>query len=473
MELVRHSLDDKALKINLDEARYGTLAEIGAGQEVARHFFRVGGAAGTVAKSISAYDMKFSDAIYGTCDRYVSKARVQTMLAYEFDLLVERLEEQRGERCGFFTFADTVATRSYSRKQDGKGWLGVKFQRCAREEPSQVILHARLLDDETVLQQEALGILGVNLIYSALYEHAQPDVLLKGLQDHLGRDRVDINVIDVSGPAFQGVDNRLLNLQLVRLGLTHGVLFDSAGQIAEPSTLLYKKPIVVQRGTFRPFTRVHEHMLRAAKTQFSEVVDDDDIVTLMEITTSNLRDTSAFEPNDFLSRMDTLSALDLPVLVSDFSEFYRLENFLHQYTNKNIAFAIGVQILAEIFNEDYYDNLEGGILEAFGRLFRREVQLYVYPYKREETQKVITANNVEIPAHLAQLYRYLLDNHFVAPMTDVVDELFDIASPEVLEQIRSGEPAWETAVPECVARVIKKQGLFGHGDLVREAVNAK
>src|SRR5690349_5626885 len=167
----------KALSINLDQRRYGTFAEIGAGQEVVRWFFRVGGAAGTIAKSMSAYDMAVSDAIYGPCDRYVCRPRLQSMLDYEHDLNLARLNESRGDMTAFFTFADTVAARNFKGTNECHGWMGVKFQAHPRDQDSQVIIHVRMLDVEATLQQEALGIVGVNLLYGAFYLNHEPEQL--------------------------------------------------------------------------------------------------------------------------------------------------------------------------------------------------------------------------------------------------------------------------------------------------------
>ncbi len=243
--------EQKALELNLDRVKYGTIAEIGAGQEVAAWLFHVGGAAGTIAKTISAYDMGVSDALYGPTKRYVSRERLQAMLAREFDLLVQTLGPGRGATTTFFSFANTVATRSFKHHDDGRGWVGIRFQHQPQAEPSEAIVYVTLHDRTAVAQQEALGVLGINLIHGAFFRHADPAGLIGALLDELSRERLDVDMIKLSGPAFVGVDNRLMSLQLVEQGLTDAAMFTAAGDVVQPSEMLYKKPIVIERGRRR------------------------------------------------------------------------------------------------------------------------------------------------------------------------------------------------------------------------------
>src|SRR5262245_4482462 len=245
----------KALALNLDASTYGTFAEIGGGQEVARWFFAVGGAAGTVAKSISAYDMGVSDALYGPTKRYVSRQRLEAMLKQEFDALLHQLEPNRGDKKRFFAFANTVATRSYNKPGNGRGWMGIRFQAQPRQEPSEIILHAHLLDSTAARQQETLGVLGVNLVHSAFFHGRCPEVI-PCLMDELSRTQVELDMIKLSGPAFANVDNRLMSLQLVQHGFTDAAMFTAEGEVVQPSEVLYKRPILVERGTFRPVTNL-------------------------------------------------------------------------------------------------------------------------------------------------------------------------------------------------------------------------
>ena len=457
----------KALRINLDPSKYGTFVEIGAGQEVARWFFRVGGASGTIAKTMSAYDMTVSDAIYGPCQRYVSRERLQSMLDREFALLVERLNEKRGATTRFFVFADTVAARSYTRKDDAHGWLGIQFQTAPNTPASQIIIHVRLLDRENVQEQETLGIVGVNLVHGALYNYTDPYALIDSLLDNLTIDRLEIDMIKFSGPAFEAVDNRLMALQLVQKGLTKAAMFLANGEVVQPADVLYKKCIIVERGSFRPVTRVTIDMLDCATAQFVQEpnVQGEDVVVLMEMTLKNLIEGDTIDHKDFLDRVDILSALGKMVLISNYAEFHRLASYLFLFTKKMIGIAMGVPTLREIFDEKYYSDLEGGILESFGRLFKNDLKLYVYPLKEPKSGALISANNLLVAQHLRPLYAYLLENHFIESIHDFNPACLPIFSRDVLSKIRRCDPAWEGMVPTEVARVIKDRRLFNYSPL--------
>jgi hypothetical protein len=458
------STHQKALQINLDQAKYGTFAEVGAGQEVARWFFRVGGASGTIAKSISAYDMVISDAIYGHSERYVSRQRLTTMLDHEFELLMERLQVKRGDTTKFFVFADTVAAQSFTRREDWHGWMGVRFQAEPRGEPSQIIMHVRMWDKENLQQQEALGVLGVNLVYGALYHHDDINLLLKTLLDDLTTDRVEADMIKFSGPAFKSVDNRLVTLRLVQDGLTNAAMFTADGEVVQAAEVLYKKPILVERGSFRPVTNVTLDMLNNAQAQFIQEpgVQGEEIVTLMEMTLKNLTESGEINHQDFLDRVDILGTLGKGVLISNYGAYFRLAGYLFRYTKKNIGIVMGVPSLREIFDEKYYSDLEGGILESFGRLFKNELKLYVYPLRDAASGSVITARNIRVAPHLQHLYAYLLENNYIQPIRDYRPEYLPIFSREVLGKIKSGVAGWEQMVPEQVARIIKERKLLGY-----------
>jgi hypothetical protein len=454
----------KALQINLDPSKYGAFAEIGAGQEVARWFFRVGGAAGTVAKTISAYDMAVSDAIYGRCERYVSRERLQSMLDHEFQLLVKRLDKKRGASTRFFVFADTVAARSYTRQEDSHGWLGMRFQPQPRAEASEIIIHVRLNDRENVMQQEALGISGINLIYGALYQHEQPEELIASLLDGLTTERLQVNMIKFSGPAFRGVDNRLMSLQLVEHGLSGAAMFTTDGEVVQVSEALYKKPILVERGSFRPITNVTIDMLECARSQFvrEPKVDGEDLVVLIEMTLKNLTEKGAIDHQDFLDRADILRTLGKTVLISNYGEYHRLAAYLFRYTKERVALVMGVPTLKEIFDEKYYADLEGGILESFGRLFKNDLKLYVYPLRPSRNRPLITAENLRVAPHLRDLYSYLLKNRCIESIRGYHEEYLPIFSRDVLAKLRAGSAGWEKMVPTPVARMIRQRKLFGY-----------
>jgi hypothetical protein len=476
----------KALTINLSREHYGTLAEIGAGQEVARHFFQAGGAGGTIAKTMSAYDMKFSDEIYGKSPRYVSRERLMSMLDHEYGLLTERLSAERGASSRFFAFADTVATRNFAGTNEAHGWMGLRFQLAPQSEPNDIFIHVRMWDKDAVHQQEALGIAGVNLIYAAFHLRADLAKFVTSLADNVGTDRIEVDMITFSGPDFASVvDNRLLSLLLVQHGLTNAVLFGPGGGVLQPSEVLYKKAILVERGSFKPVTLVNEDMLRCACAQFTQEpeVKGRDVVVLMEITMLNLLAGGSIDHQDFLSRVDTLAATGHHVLVSNYPEFFRLTTYFRRYTGEMIGVAMGVNNLLEVFNEKYYENLPGGILESFGRLFKNAVKLYIYPMRRDAYDRylstghhaaglpspasryvsnvLITAKNLMVSPRLQNLYAHLLENHYLECIAGYDESILDIFSREVLRLIKEQDGTWEKMVPPPVAALIKARQLFG------------
>jgi hypothetical protein len=455
----------KALQINLDPTKYGAFAEIGAGQEVARWFFRVGGASGTIAKTISAYDMTVSDAIYGPSDRYVSRNRLQQMLDHEYTLLTQRLAAKRGASTRFFAFANTVAAQSFQRRDECHGWMGVRFQHSPESPPSEVIVHVRMLDRENLQQQEALGVMGVNLIYAALNLHHDFEGFLRSLNDDLGSERVEVDMAKCGGPAFVGFDNRLVSLKLVQLGLTSSAMFTADGEVVQASEVLHKKNILVERGTFRPPTKVTLDMLQCAQAQFVQEpgVQGGDLLVLMEMTLHNLLDGGTIRPRDFLDRVDLLGTMGKTVLISNYGAYHRLAAYLFRYTKQKIGIVMGLPSLREIFDEKYYTDLEGGILESFGRLFKNELKLYVYPYRDPVTGSIITAGNLLVEPHLRHLYGYLIENHFIQGLREYRADYLPIFSPDVLARLRAGDSQWESLVPPEVARLIKERRLLGYG----------
>lgn len=455
--------DQKALQINLDKAKYGTFAEIGAGQEVARWFFRVGGAAGTVAKTISAYDMTVSDAIYGPADRYVSRQRLQAMLTHEYNLVIERLDKPRGDKTAFFAFANTVATRSFTRHEEGHGWMGIRFQGAPRQRPSEIIVHVRLLDPEPVREQEALGIVGVNLIHAAYLKNTSPINLIISLLDGLTRERVEIDMVKFSGPCFAGVDNRLMTLQLVEQGMSDAALFTADGESVIPSEMLYKKPVLVERGSFRPLTMPMLEMLEGAQEQFLQerALGGETPVTLMEMTLRQLQVGEVIDHGDFLDRVDTLRALNRPVLISNFRRYHRLVQYLSRHTSKMIGLPLGLVRLRDVLDEKNYTDLGGGLMESLGQLFRNGVKLYVYPWLNRESNQIVTLENFQPTLSISHLYAHLVSNGFIEPIRKFTPEYLSIGSNGVLEKLQSGDSAWEKQVPAPIAELIKSKKLFG------------
>ncbi len=460
----RFNTNQKALSVNLDKRIYGAFAEIGGGQEVARFFFRAGGASGTIAKTISAYDMSVSDAIYGKAARYVSRQRLEDMLTYEYKLLVERLDSKRGDESTFFAYANTVATRSYLRGTEGHGWMGIRFQTQPHGEASQILFHVRLLDTEILREQECIGILGVNLIHSAFAKFADPQALIISLLDDLSRERVEVDVIHFSGPAFAKVDNRVMALQLVQHGLSDAAMFTASGEVMIPGDALYKKPALVERGSFRPIVHPTLDLLERAQEQFFALPDvkDKEPVVFLEMTLRQLTSGETIDHADFLARVDILAALGKMVLVSNFRRYYRLVAYLSRATQEKIGIALGVPSMKEIFDEQFYTDLEGGLLESIGRLCKHNVKLYVHPFKDPSTGKITTAENLEVAPHLRHLYAYLLENKFVEPVQNCNPAYLSIYSREVLKKIQNGDASWQQEVPPQIVEIIKRDKLFGY-----------
>lgn len=466
LERVILSASQKALRINLNLDVYGTFAEIGAGQEVVRHFFRAGGASGTIAKAMSAYDKDFSDAIYGKEQkgRYVCKPRLSNMLNHEYRLITERLDRKDHPTKKFFAFADTVATINYQKTVQGHGWMGVKFQTEADKEPNIIILHARLHEQDNLLQQASVGLLGVNLLYGCYFYFNKPKELLLSLYDNISRDQIEIDMVQMSGPDFETVDNRLLSLQLVKNGMTDAVIFSPDGRNLQAADVLYKKNIVTLRGSFRPVTKVNIDMIMKGFKLFEKEykVDNNNIQVLFEITLNNLRAEGDIDEQDFLDRADILCSLGQTVLVSNYSKYYKLIEFFGKYSEKRMGVIMGTNMLMELFNEKYYRDLNGGILEAFGILFSRDLKIYLYPFKDAETGELLTTKNCPIHPRLKPLFDYLIYNKRLIDITDYNPEILEIYSKDVLDMIQHGYSGWEEMVPAYVDTIIKDNKLFGY-----------
>jgi hypothetical protein len=455
----------KALKINLDPRWYGTFAEIGAGQEVVRWFFRVGGAAGTVAKSMSAYDMQVSDAIYGHADRYVSRGRLQAMLDREFDLDVERLGQQRGDDTSFFAFADTVVARSYRGTAECHGWMGIKFQSRANDQPSQAVMHVRMLDEEASAQQETLGIVGVNLCYGAFFLSHVPEELVESLLDNLTTRRIEIDMLEFSGIEFRNVDNRIMALKLVQVGLSGAAMFGPNREVLQPSDVLHNKAVLVERGSFRPVTYVNLDMFQSALVKFKQepAIADKPILGLMELTMRNLlAGGTEVDRRDFLARAEVLAACGMTVLVSDYFEYYRLAAYLSSRTRERISIVLGVPSIFELFDEKYYSDLPGGILENFGRLLKNDLKIYVYPLQRSPGDELQTIHTVKVKDDLQPLYDYLVRRGSFVQLDNYNPKYLSIFSRDVLKRIAADDESWDEMVPPQVADIIRSRGFFAY-----------
>jgi len=459
------SLKDKALRINLNENIYGTFAEIGAGQETVRHFFRAGGASGTIAKAMSAYDKNFSDAIYGIEDdrRYVTEARLRKMLAHEYRLIEERIGRESNPHRMFFSFANTVATIDFAKKYKGHGWVGIKYQINPEDkEVNEIILHIRFKENDARLQQETLGILGTNLIYGAFYKYNEPKKLLRYLYDHLDKDQLEIDTINFTGPVFKDVDNRLMSLQLVKNGMTDAVMFAPDGNNVLPARVLYKKNILALRGSFRPVTKVNMDMYQKSLEMFikENKVDEEKTQVIFEITLSNLRAEGEIDEQDFMDRARLLCSLGQTVLISNFQEYYKLVEYFSQYTKNRMGLAMGVNNLVDIFDEKYYRHLSGGILEAFGKLFFKDLRVYLYPMENEDGT-ITTSDNLKVHPRMKELYKFFKYNGKVVDITDYDPSTLNVFSRKVLKMIAQGQDGWQPMLPEGVSKLIVEQSLFG------------
>lgn len=470
------SIKAKSLRINLNHDIYGTFAEIGAGQETVRNFFRAGGASGTIAKAMSAYDKDFSDAIYGMEDdgRYVTEARLKKMLSHEMRLMEERLRHKYPEKL-FFSYANTVATIDFAKKYKGHGWVGIRFQVEPSEDYNEIILHIRFHQTEARLQQETLGKLGVNLIYGAFYKHNKPKKLLKYLYDHLERDTIEIDTINFSGPRFKSVDNRLMSLQLVKNGMTEAVMFDPEGNNILPAALLYKKNVLALRGSFRPVTKVNMSMFKKSYEMFlaENKVDAHKTEVIFEITLNNLKSEGEIDEEDFIDRADLLCSLGQTVMISNFKEYYRVVEYFANYTKARMGLAMGVNNLVEIFDENYYRHLSGGILEAFGKLFYRDLKVYLHPMKDPETGQIISSDNLKVHPRMKELYKFFKFNGKVVDITEYDPASLDIFSRDVLNKIEAGTNDWQDMLPEGIAELIMDKGLFGWEKKDKEPTSVK
>ena len=462
----RPSIEAKALRINLNQHIYGTFAEIGAGQEVARHFFRVGGASGTIAKTISAYDKNFSDTIYGEEEdgRYVTEARLGKMLDHEMQLLESRIPKEDHPDKMFFTLANTVATIDFAKKFKGHGWMGIRFQTAPDEPYNEITLHVRFHQAEARLQQEVLGFMGVTLVYGAFYKHKEPKKILRYLYDYIDDDAIEIDTINFNGPLFKNVDNRLMSLQLVKNGMTEAVMFDSSGNNILPARILYKKNILALRGSFRPVTKVNIDMFEKSYDIFVKEanVEEDKTVVIFEITLSNLMAQGEIDEQDFMDRAQLLCSLGHIVMISDFQEYYRLVDYFAAYTKKQMALSIGVNNFIEIFKEDYYSDLSGGILEAFGKMFYNNLKVYLYPAKNPESDTVINSNNLRLHPRMKDFYKFFKYNGKIVDVFDYEEEYLRIFSRDILAQIKESKSGWENQLPEGISEMIIKNQMFGY-----------
>ena len=462
----RPSVESKALRINLNPSIYGTFAEIGGGQEVARHFFRVGAASGTIAKTISAYDKNFSDNIYGEEEdgRYVTEVRLEKMLEYEMNLLENRIKKSDHPEKIFFTYANTVATIDFTKKYKGHGWMGLKFQTKPNESYSEIILHVRFHQTNAKLQQEDLGIIGVNLIYGCFYKHQNPKNLLKYLYDHVDKDSIEIDTINFKGPLFKNVDNRLISLELIKNNMTKAVMFNPDGNNVLPARILYKKNILALRGSFRPVTKVNIDMFEKSFEIFMKEteVDKNNTQVIFEITLSNLMESGKIDEKDFMDRAKLLCSMGKTVMISNFKEYYKLVDYFSNYTKRKLGLTMGVSNLVEVFNENYYKDIDGGILEAFSKMFHNNVKVFLYPIS-DKKGTIINSNNLKLHPRMKDFYKFFKYNKKFVDITDYDKRFLNIFSREILKEIKENKNVkWRDKLPKGISEIIVKNNMFGY-----------
>jgi hypothetical protein len=467
----KFTTQQKALKINLNQNIYGSFAEIGAGQETVRHFFQAGGASGTIAKAMSAYDKIFSDEIYGleSDGRYVTEARLKKMLKHETDLLKERLVREEHPNKLFFAFANTVTTIDFAKKNKGHGWLGVRFQTELGEAYNEIILHAKFHENDSRQQQATLGRMGTNLIYAAYYLYQDPKELILSLYDGIDKDKIEIDMIHFSGPQFQEIDNRLMSLYLVKYKITSAVMFGANGKSLLPAQELYKKNLLMMRGSFRPVTRVNMDLYQKSKDLFFQnpSVDESNTNIVFEITLHNLRSLNEqsdldVDDSDFVQRAEMLCALGHNVMISNFKEYYKLVDFVSKQTKAKIGLAMGAYNLMMIFDRQYYNGVKGGFLEAIGRLMNRDTTFYLYPLKDHKTGEIVSGKNVKIPDDYKFLFDFYRQKGRFVEIENYDSEIMDILTRNVYQMIQDNKEGWEAMLPEGIAKIIKSKKLFGY-----------
>lgn len=460
----RLTTEEKALKINLTSDIYGCFAEIGAGQEVAANFFKAGGSSGTIAHTQSAYDMKVSDSLYGEAARYVCEERLETMLSTEYSNLEKRLP-QKIKESRFFAFCNTVESLNYHKTNQGQGWVGMRFQLSLDEKPNDIILHIKLHDNSHKAQQEAIGILGVNLIDACYFHHEDLDDFLTNLVHRLPRDRMEIDMIRVSGPDFDNIDNRVIALNLVKRGITDATMFDLGGHVLQPATALYKKNILLLRGRFRPVTKVHIDMIEKGKAQFlkEEGIKEENVQVVFELTLKDLTADGKILDKDFVDRAELLGTLGYTVMISNYLKHYKMVDYLSTIARgQKMGLIVGIYNLQTIFDERYYANLPGGLLEAFGRGFGHDVSMFVYPAINVETGDIYNLDNFKVNDNLKGLLQYMKDNEKLAALEGFDAQLLHIMSDDVLSKINADVSSWEEDVPMEVVKAIKFYELFGY-----------
>ncbi len=458
------STKEKSVHININSKYYGAIAEIGGGQETARHLFQAGGASNTIAKSISAYDKLFSDHFYNqdTSARYVAEERLRKMVDYEYGELIDILDKKNNQK--FFAFANTVETLNFSKTNQGNGWLGIAVQGSDRYHPNKIFIHVKLHENDTLLQQYTLGALGINLIYGGLFEWEDPRNILLSLLDNLDTDRVEVDYIYVEGPNMTWVDNRLLNLMLVSNRMTPAIMFDQTGKVRQPGDMLHKKNVVLLRGNFRPINQLGMDFLQDSLSVFERDEDyrPDNTIAFCEISLNSLMQDEKVNEKDFLHRVDLLNMMGQSVMISRFSRFFKLVNYFGQFKMIKLRLVIGFPTFDKILDSSNYTDLRGGLLEAMGSMFQDNVKVYLYPHIDTKTGEVVYPEDSNFSEENKLLWQYLNITKKILVMKSIPAKTLEISSLNITRLIENGDDSFINYVPEKVFQHIKDNRLFGY-----------
>lgn len=458
------STKEKSVHINIDSNYYGTIAEIGGGQETARHLFQAGGASNTVAKTISAYDKLFSDHFYnqGAPSRYVAEERVRKMVDYEYDELIKILDKKNSQK--FFAFANTVETLNYAKTNQGSGWLAVAVEGTDRYQPNKIFIHVKLHERDTLLQQYSLGTLGINLIYGTLFQWNDPRKILLSLLDNLGSDRVEVDYIYAEGPDLTWVDNRILNLMLVSNNMTPAIMFDPDGNVQHPADMLYKKNVLLMRGYFRPVNNLVIEFLEESLDVFKRDEDyrPDNTIAFCEISLNNLMHDRKVDEKDFLHRVDLLNMVGQSVMVSNFSRYFELVNYFGQFKMIKLRVIMGMPTFDMILDSSLYPDLRGGVLESVGKLFHENVKLYLFPYVDAKSGEIVYPDDDHFEGPNKLLWQYLNMTKKILILELKSKELAQQTTEQINGFIRSGDERLQNYLPEKIFLHIKQNQLFDY-----------
>lgn len=459
------STKEKSVQINLHSQYYGSVAEIGGGQETARHLFQAGGASNTIAKSISAYDKSFSDHFYndGTPNRYVAEDRLRKMVDYEYDELIKILDKKNPKK--FFAFANTVETLNFAKTNQGNGWLGIAVEGTDRYRPNKFLIHVKLHENDTLLQQYTLGALGINLIYAGLFGWEDPRSMLLSLLDNLGRERVEVDYIYVEGPDLDWCDNRLLNLMLVKNNMTPAIMFDQSGHIQQPGDMLYKKNVLLMRGFFRPINNLGLEFIEDSLAIFKRDEDykPDNTIAFCEISLKYFIHDEQLDENDFLNRVELLNMVGQNVMVSNFYRYFKLVDYFAQFKMIKLRIVVGLPTFDKILDSSQYTDMRGGLLEAMGTLFQHNVKMYLYPYTDMSTGEVVYPDDNHFSGEYKLLWQYLMATRRMIVLKGIPAHRLSITSGYIDTLIENADERLKDYVPEKVYNYISQNRLFGYG----------